>query len=133
MRFAIACTILLAGTGLGLCGCASPAQQARDKEDMLAAAGFVQHPANTPERGNSMRRLPPNQIVRIVHDQKVVYMYADPIVCDCLYIGDQHAWSNYQQERLQMRIANEQIAAAQLNQETAMQWDWGPWGPGWWQ
>jgi hypothetical protein len=124
--------ITAAVAGLALTGCATPAQQAQDQENLLAAAGFTQHPANTPDRRQSMADLPPNQVVRTVHGDKVVYMYADPIVCDCLYIGDQHAWGKYQRMRVQLQISNQQLAAAQMNQQAAMNWNWGPWGPGWW-
>lgn len=132
MKGSIAGLVLLAGTGLGLAGCATPAQQAQHRGNLLAAAGFTQLPANTHARQAEMARLPPNRIVRTSHHGKLVYLYADPLVCDCLYIGDQRDWGHYQRELLRLRIANERMEAAQMNQAAATNWSWGPWGPGWW-
>ncbi|MGI4939098.1 MAG: hypothetical protein ACRYHQ_00770 [Janthinobacterium lividum] len=55
----------------------------------------------------------------------VSYVYADPLVCACLYVGDQAAFGRYRQEVFQRRLANEQAMTAQMNQ---MDWDYGPWG-----
>jgi hypothetical protein len=38
-------------------------------EDALADAGFVDHPANTPERQVILHRLPPHQFVQRVNDE----------------------------------------------------------------
>lgn len=133
MRHAIACSAVLGGTALALAGCATPTQRAAGQGNLLAAAGFVQRPANTPRRQAEMAGLPPNRIVRTVHHDKVVYLYADPLVCDCLYIGNQHAWSEYQRELLRLQVSSQRLAAAQMNQNAAMQWAWRPWGPGWWR
>lgn len=132
MRSSLACLSVLAGVGLLLTGCATPAQRAEDQENLLAAAGFTQLPANTPERRNSLNALPPDRVVRTVHGDRVAYVFADPLVCDCLYVGDQRAWGNYQRELLQLHVAEEQEMAAQMNESAAMNWNWGPWGPGWW-
>jgi hypothetical protein len=127
----IACLALLTASGIGLAGCATPAEQAQDRESLLAAAGFTQLPANTPQRQAELSRLPPNRIMRTIHGDRVAYVYGDPLVCNCLYVGTQANWQNYQNELLQLRIANEQEMAAQMNENAAMSWDWGPWGPGW--
>ncbi|MBV8524516.1 MAG: hypothetical protein JOY71_20735 [Acetobacteraceae bacterium] len=87
-------------------------------------------PSNTPARQAALRALPANRFVQQARGDRVVYLYADPLVCDCLYIGDQAAYSRYRQEVLQRQIANEQLLAAQMNANAA--WDWGAWGPGWW-
>lgn len=123
----------LAGLGLLLAGCATPAQRAESQENLLSAAGFGQRPANTPQRQASLNTLPPDRVVRVVHGDRVNYVFADPLVCNCLYVGDQAAWGRYQQELLQLHVANEQEMAAQMNENAAMNWGWGPWGPGpWW-
>ena len=133
MGFRFAGLAVLGAAGLSLAGCATPAQQAQSRENLLAAAGFVQHPADTAARQTSLQTLPPDRVVRTVHDDRVAYVFADPLVCDCLYVGDQRAWGNYQREMLQLHIADEQEMAAQMNETAAMNWNWGPWGPGpWW-
>ena len=99
----------------------------RIREDLLAAAGFTIRPANTPQRQDLLRTLPPNRFVQRVRGDRVLYLYADPLVCACLYIGDQVAYGRYRQEVFQRRIANDQLLAAQMNENAA--WQWGPWGP----
>jgi hypothetical protein len=32
-----------------------------------------------------------------VRPDKIRYVYADPDVCDCLYVGSQHAYERYKQ------------------------------------
>lgn len=114
-----------------LAGCAAIMQQrVENHEDLLAAAGFTARPANTPQRQLALQTLPADRMVRHQRGDRFVYLYADPVVCDCLYIGDQTAYGRYQQELLQRRIAQENIEAAQLNENAA--WDWSFWGPGWW-
>ena len=63
------------------------------------------------------------------------YVYADPVVCNCLYIGDQKAYGAYRQDVLAKKIADEQQMAAMTYQDSWDwgRWDWGPWGGGWWR
>ncbi|HUO01388.1 MAG TPA: hypothetical protein VMU31_01315 [Rhizomicrobium sp.] len=119
-----ACALLLAG-------CLSPEQAIGEKEDQLAAAGFVQRPANTPERENMLKRLPPNQFVRHVNGDDVTYVYGDPVVCNCLYVGTQQAYGQYIRYVQARRLAEEQQSAAMMYSDPAWNWGaWGPWGPG---
>jgi hypothetical protein len=105
--------------------CATPQQQAENRENLLAAAGFTVRPANTPARVVSLRSLPPNRLIQQTRGGTVSYVYADPLVCACLYVGDQAAYGRYRQEVFQRRLADEQAMTAQMSQ---MDWDYGPWG-----
>ncbi|MFT8550099.1 hypothetical protein [Acetobacter okinawensis] len=110
-----------------LASCQSPTMIAQ-KEDHLAAAGFAFKLADTPARQQMLSRLPAHHFVRRVTGGQAFYVYSDPTVCDCLYVGDQTAYAQYQQYRQAKALADEQ-------QETAMdyqdaQWNWGTWGPG---
>ena len=102
------------------------ANQVQNKEDMLAAAGFTLVPANTPQRQASLSALPPHKFVHQVRNNAVIYTYADPTICDCLYVGNQVAYDHYRQDVFVKHVADEQQMTAQINQM-----DWGPWGPGW--
>jgi hypothetical protein len=114
--------------GLAVASCAA---SVREKEDMLAAAGFRLRPADTPQRVAALTALPPHRFVRRTVDGRVTYLYADPTVCRCLYVGGQEAYGRYRQNVFEQRIANEQAMTAQMNED--FMWDWGPWGgPGWW-
>ena len=112
----------------GITGCKS--QIIQEKEDSLAAAGFILRPANTPERVAMLKRLPPNRFVRREHGDAVHYVYADPIVCSCLYVGTQQAYSQYLRDRQQQQIVDQQQLTAQEYSDAAWNWGaWGPWGP----
>lgn len=115
---------------LALAACASKEELVAEKTDMLSAAGFTVRPANTPERQAALQSLPPHQFVQETRGNRIVYLYADPLVCNCLYIGDQEAYGRYQRQALALRISNQRLLAAQLRADAA--WNWGMWGPGWW-
>src|ERR1044071_4324452 len=65
------------------------------KADALLASGFKMVPANTPERQTALRQLPPQKVVRQVRNDKVVFVYADPVNCNCLYVGNATAYGAY--------------------------------------
>ncbi len=117
-------TLVTIGCWLAVSACTT--QMVKDKEDMLAAAGFTLIPANTPQRQAALKELPPHKFVRQVRGDKVVYTYADPTICNCLYVGNQAAYGRYRENVFQQRITDEQQMTAEMNQM-----NWGPWGPGW--
>ena len=78
-------------------GCADKSQANVNKADALTASGFKMVPANTPERQSALRQLPPQKVVRQVRNDKVVFVYADPVNCQT---ADERAMNN---------------------------WDWSPW------
>ena len=123
---------LAAAASITLGGCASESQLVSNEEDLLAAAGFTISPTNTPERQATMAQLPPNSFVRQANGDQVTYLYADPLVCNCLYVGDQQAYGRYQQEVLQREAARQQELTAQLNAQAAWGWGASGRGPGWW-
>ncbi|MBI3199433.1 MAG: hypothetical protein HYZ40_18360 [Rhodospirillales bacterium] len=100
---------------------------------MMAAAGFKFVPANTPARQNSFKNLPPHKFSREIKNGQVFYVYPDPTVCVCLYVGNQAAYAAYQKNVFQKNLADEQQMTANIN--SMNDWDWGPWGgypyPGW--
>jgi hypothetical protein len=121
----IAASILLGGASLT--ACESQQQRVEDREDLLAAAGFIVRPANTPERQDMLHRLPPHTFVQRVNGDVVHYVYADPLVCGCLYVGTQQAYNQYKANQLQQHLADEQQMTAQTYSDAS--WNWGAWGP----
>src|SRR5260370_17518979 len=83
---------------LAVVGCASQQQLVGQKEDLLAAAGFQIRTADNPQRLATMRKLPPNKFVTRIVNGQPVYLYADPLVCRCVYFGTQQNWAAYRQE-----------------------------------
>jgi hypothetical protein len=115
------------GLGMVIVGCQSPQQRIAGKEDLLTAAGFKYLPANTPQRLASFQQLPPHVFSQQIRYGRVFYVYPDPTVCACLYVGDRNAYATYRKYVFEKQLAGEQAMTAN---EMAMSWDWGPWG-GW--
>ena len=128
MKTSLVITSLVACAGL--LACETTQRRISEKEDLLAAAGFSMKPADTPEREAALKSLPPNKFVPKSKGDQVEYLYADPIVCNCLYVGDQNAFNAYKREVFERNLADQ----AQLTAQTYQQafdwagWDWGPWG-----
>src|SRR2546425_12335776 len=111
-----------------LTGCATiHRSEARSTEQLLAAAGFVMRPADTVERQQRLAARPPYRLESHTKDGKVVYAYADPDRCKCLYVGGAKEYSEYQHLRLQRQIAADEACAGPLGDI-----DWDLWGPAWW-
>ncbi len=110
--------------GLILTGCQSTSQVVQQKEDLLSAAGFTPQPANTPQRIAAMKKLPPNKFVQQTNNAQIVYVYADPIVCQCVYFGNQAAYAQYRQMVFQQKLADERQMTAAMAQDSV---DFGPW------
>lgn len=78
--------------------------------DQLAAAGFVQRKADSPERIAALKSLPPHQFVLRNSNGSVKYLYADPIACDCIYVGGQRAYNQYR-ETMAAAVPADQLRA----------------------
>ena len=123
--------LLVLATAFAVGGCAALRRhEARDTGDLLVAAGFRSKLADTPEREQRLRALPPLKMVSQSKDGHLVYRYADPYSCDCLYVGDEQAYAEYKRLALKKQVAEERLEAAEAEESGAM--DWGLWGPWWW-
>ncbi len=120
-------TVLLIASAVLLSACETPQEKVTHHEDNLSAAGFMVRPANTPEREDMLKRLPPHKFVQRAQGDTVDYVYADPLVCNCLYVGTQQAYNQYKLHEQQQHLADE----AQLTADTYADstWNWGAWGP----
>jgi hypothetical protein len=111
----------LLALGAALAGCATPAQVTQ-REDVLADSGFMVVPATTPDRQAQLAMLPHHRFVHQTRDGNPVVIYADPSVCDCLYIGSPAAFDKY---RATMKARNIEIAEEKSANIAKM--DWGAW------
>jgi hypothetical protein len=127
MRSMWALALIVAAAAIA--GCASMRERkVRDVEDMLAASGFVMRPADTADKAANLQSLPPHKLVMQRRDGQPYYVYADPAVCKCVWVGDQKAYAQFQQLRIKKQIADEQLAAAEAYSDAALNWGvWGPW------
>jgi hypothetical protein len=121
---ALGCVVVLSGCSLFRL---SPQEKASTIEPVLAAAGFRMLPADTPEKLEHLRKLPALKLLPRTRGGKLRYGYADPYVCMCMYVGDEQAYQRYQQLALEQQIADEQQAAAMMNEETEMDWEMDDW------
>ena len=100
-------------------GCANTQQT----ENLLSAAGFRTIVANTPERQQHLKTLPPDKVTLVQRDGKNYYVYADPTHWQ-IFVGNPSQYQKYQQLRLANNMAQDQLEAAQMNSL-----NWGMWGP----
>jgi hypothetical protein len=127
--------VAIAAIAVLIAGCETTKEMVSHKEDSLTAAGFTARPANTPQRIAMLKRLPAHRFVQKPTGNTVHYVYADPVVCGCLYVGTEQDYAQYVKNEQQQDLANEQLMAAQMYSDPA--WDWGAWGggfgPGFWR
>ena len=121
-------TFLWVSLFAGLVACESEQQPVTEHEDKLSAAGFIAKPANTPERQEMLVKPPANKFMRREKGDVVHYVYADLLVCDCLYVGTQDAYNKYKANELAQNLADEQQITAQTYSDAS--WNWGDWGRG---
>jgi hypothetical protein len=126
LRFIVASALIIS-----VGACVSPADRAQDQEQMLAAAGFIEKPASTPERQARLAALPPfkilSQDIKAGGIESVGYVFADPQFCQCIFVGDPGAYQRYQRMAYRQKMAAERVEAQEMREENAM--DWGMWGP----
>lgn len=122
-------TLLACVLAFLLSGCAAIERANRENtEQLLSAAGFIPHPANTPARRESLESLPAYTVTRKLRGDEFHYIYADP-AANLVFIGNQQAYGKYQDLLIRREIANETMAAAQLQMSATQQWnDWAFWG-----
>jgi hypothetical protein len=88
--------VLALVAALPLTGCAAiQRSEARGEEYWLAVAGFHAEPADTPAKLANLRAMPPRRLVSQEMDGNVVYSYADPDYCQCMYVGGPEEYSAY--------------------------------------
>jgi hypothetical protein len=121
------CSIVV--LGLALTGCAAIEDHEADQtEQLLAAAGFQMRPADTPAKLADLARLRQHKVVSHDRGGEMTYVYADAADCKCLYSGDQENYDQFQKLQVQQADAQQEMMAAEMNQQAAMTWEmWGPW------
>ena len=121
-------TVVMLSLVLGLSACTAMRKwEAGPTDDLLVAAGFTIKSADSPEAMAKLKAMEPLKIVRRVKDGQMVYTYADPYNCQCLFVGDAKQYQEYQKLALQKQIANEQMQAAEANEAAAMDMQWWWW------
>jgi hypothetical protein len=99
MRHALLVSLILAAAAAA--GCAAlQAAETPSTEEFLSAAGFQTEAVDTPEKLADLQTLPARQLLPQTRDGKTFYVYLDPSVCHCLYVGGEPEYRRYQDLRL---------------------------------
>jgi hypothetical protein len=110
-------------------GCAS--WDAASQESLLSAAGFKTRTPSTGAQQEMFARMVPYKVERRERNGKVLYTYADK-QRNLLYIGGEAEYQKFKQLGIQQSIAENQLQAAQINEDASLYDRWGPyWGPAW--
>ena len=88
-------------------------------------AGFQKQSADSAEQTRNLASMPPLRVVaRGMADRDVVFTYADPMKCRCLYIGGPKQYMEYQRLARQRQIEEEELWA----EDGGMDWElWETW------
>ena len=68
----------------------------RNIEGLLQDAGFVRNSADTPEKMARIRLEVQRKVIPVQEDGQTYYLYADADFCQCLYVGDESAFSRFE-------------------------------------
>lgn len=83
---------------------AGPLAASQEGADMrMVDAGFVMRTADTPQKLARLRLLPPLKFIARSRPGGRYFLYADPDVCKCLFVGNQAALQAYRDMASQPR------------------------------
>ena len=98
---------------------------------MLVAAGFKTLTPKNAAQQQKLQTLKTGQVTQVQKNGKTYYVVADPSQ-NVVYVGGPQQYQNYQQLRAQKKLADENLEAAEMYNDAAMNWGaWGGWGVGW--
>ena len=101
--------------------------QTQNKENLLIAAGFKVITPHTAAQQEKLQALPSDKVTLVQKNGKIYYVFPDA-ANNQAYVGGPTQYQAYKQLRLANKLANENLEAAEMNQDASM--DWGTWG-GW--
>jgi hypothetical protein len=111
-------------------GCTS--MQTQNKENLLIAAGFKVIVPSTAAQQQKLRALPAGKVTLVQKDGKIYYVFPDA-ANNQAYVGGPEQYQAYKQLRLANKLANENLEAAEMNQDASMNWEtWRGWGGAGW-
>ena len=117
MRPSVAILAIL-GLALGMAACANPT---KTKENMLSSSGFKAAAPRTAAQLAAFKALSPHKLAKTTFNGKTAWVYADPTICGCLYVGNQQAHDAYVKKVAQAKATDESEAANAHAALTSMQ------------
>jgi hypothetical protein len=107
-------------------GCANT----QSKENSLVAAGFKVIVPKTAAQQQKLKALPRDKVTMVQKSGKTYYVFPDA-AHNQAYVGGPKQYQAYRQLRLEKKLANEKLEAAEMNLDASMDWGgWGGWGMG---
>jgi len=123
----LACTAALS---LVLAGCETTDQN-KSNEDLLVAAGFKTHAANTAQKQKLLASLPAGKVSTIQKNGHTYFVYPD-MKNNAALVGTQSEYTAYKQLKYAKKLSDQNLEAAQLNAMPPIGWGaWGGWAGGW--
>ena len=86
--------------------------QTLKRDQLLEESGFTMRSADTPRKVARMKRLPPLQFIARKTPRGRYYLFADPKLCVCVFVGGQQAMDNFQSQV--MKVPASQLAPMQV-------------------
>ena len=87
--------------GAAVLACGALAQTfLRDR--LLEQSGFIKRPADTPQKLARLKLLPPLKFIRRTKSWGRYYLFADPKLCVCVFVGGQQALDNFQSQLIKV-------------------------------
>jgi len=111
--------VMMVVLGIALAGCATApsGSPAKSQDDLLTAAGFTPHVANTPQSLAYLKTLPPQEIVQHRYKGTNRYLVCTDQNSKACYVGDEAAYQRYQ------NLANQADIAASKRTVKEERWD----------
>ena len=124
-------TLLKCFLVVGLLAIVTGCETSKNKENALTAAGFKIITPQTEKQEAKLKALPKNRVTLTHKDGKILYIYPD-VANNRAYVGGPKQYQAYRRIRLDQKISEDDLEAAEMNQDESMEWnEWGGWGP-WW-
>ena len=109
-------------------GCAA---DLHEKENLAVAAGFKVITPTKPDQQAILAKLPADKVTPVKYKGKTYYVLPDA-KNNQAYVGGPKQYQSYQQLRVAKQISNDNLMAAQMNEDASMNWGaWNGWGGGW--
>jgi hypothetical protein len=97
-------------------------------EQLDFAVGFKAIVPSTAAQEQKLKALPAGKVTLVQKSGKTYYVFPDA-VHNRAYVGGPKQYQAYKQMRLTKKLANENLEAAEINQDASMNWDaWGRMG-----
>lgn len=100
---------------------------ARNMQFQLHEAGFKILLADNQERQGLLNGLPAETISRLPLGGTVYYMFPDPVVCSCVYVGREQEYRKLLQLGVDLQRSNQALLIHEMGETEQAQW--GPSGP----